>query len=263
MSRQVPSSSLHPARSAFRQVLPRLLAGIGLAVAGLLFTLDNVDLIDADDWLRFWPTFVIAFGVGLIATGTTVAQHVGGIVWTAIGVWLLLDNLGVIRFEVWDLWPLGLVAGGIALVMRALNPHRRPAAPAAAPPAPGAATAGEVGPAGGRPGDPTVHGFAFMSSVAIKNASIGFQGGTLNAMMGGIEVDLRGATLAGGSATIDCFAMWGGIEISVPPGWTVVGQVWPLMGGFEDKTSPPAPEDSTGELVLTGWAVMGGVSVKN
>jgi hypothetical protein len=262
MSRRAFSSSPHRARSAFRQVLPRLLLGIGLAAAGLLFTLDNVDLIDAEEWFRWWPALVVAFGVGLIATGTTAAQHIGGIVWTAIGAWLLLDNLGLVRFDPWDLWPLGLVAGGVALVLRALAPHRRAAAAAAAPPAPGAG-ATDLGPAGGRPADPTIHGFAMMSGVAIKNTSIGFQGGTLNAIMGAVEVDLRGATLAGGSATIDCFAMWGGIEITVPPGWTVVGQVWPLMGGFEDKTSPPAPEDATGELVLTGWAVMGGVAVKN
>jgi hypothetical protein len=102
-----------------------------------------------------------------------------------------------------------------------------------------------------------------MSGVATKNSSIGFQGGTLNAIMGGVEVDLRGATLAGGRAVIDCFAFWGGIEITVTPGWTVVGRVWPLMGGYEDQTSPPAPEDATGELVLTGAAIMGGVSVKN
>jgi hypothetical protein len=81
--------------------------------------------------------------------------------------------------------------------------------------------------------------------------------------MGGVEVDLRGARIARQQASLDCFAMWGGIEITVPPGWAVHGQVWPLMGGFEDKTTPPAPEDVAGELVVTGWAVMGGVSVKN
>jgi hypothetical protein len=38
---------------------------------------------------------------------------------------------------------------------------------------------------------------------------------------------------------INVFAIWGGINIKVPPDWTVVLQGTPMMGGFDEKTAPP------------------------
>jgi hypothetical protein len=228
-------------RAALRQVLPRLVLGSGLAGAGLLFTLDNLDVLEAGDYLQYWPALLIAFGAGLLFAGTR-SERASGTFWGLVGAALLLDNLEVIRFSLWDLWPLMLVIAGGMLVFRSIRPRI------------GGTPAGE---------EATLHAFAMMSGVARKNNSLGFQGGTVTAIMGGVEVDLRGTSLAGGQATLDTFAFWGGIEITIPPGWTVQAQVLPIMGGVEDKTSPPAPEDATGELILTGTVIMGGVAVKN
>ena len=43
---------------------PRMLLGIGLVLLGLVFTLDNLGLVDADEVLEYWPVLVI--GVGLL-----------------------------------------------------------------------------------------------------------------------------------------------------------------------------------------------------
>jgi hypothetical protein len=246
------------ARAAFRQVLPRLILGSGLAAAGLLFTLDNFGVIYADDWLDWWPALLIVFGAGLIATGNSNSDRMGGGFWALVGSALLLDNLELFAFSVWDLWPLVLVGVGAMLLMRGLRPKR-----ATVVAAPGDLQVGEGAPGVPFEEDAAIHAFAMMSGVARKNHSVGFQGGTAVAIMGGVELDLRGATLAGGRATIDVFALWGGVELTVPPGWAVQCKVWPLMGGVEDTSQPPAPEDATGELVLTGTVIMGGLSVKN
>ena len=228
-------------RTAFRQLLPRLLFGVGMASVGILFTLDNVGVLDAEDWLRFWPLLLVAFGAGLLISASTAGELVGGVIWMVIGGALLLDHLHILPVGIWDLWPLALVAMGVVLVLRGLRPRL--------------ATAGDE--------SSTVHAFAMMSGVTRKSSSVGFEGGSLTAIMGGVEADLRNARMVQQQAAIDCFAMWGGIDITVPPGWVVHSRVWPLMGGFEDKTTPPAPEDTTGELVVTGWAIMGGIAVKN
>jgi hypothetical protein len=246
------------ARAAFRQVLPRLVLGCGLAVAGLLFTLDNFGVIYAEDWLDWWPALLVFFGGGLIASGNSAADRMGGGFWALVGGALLLDNLDLFAFSVWDLWPLLLVGLGAMLLLRGLRPRR-----AAVTAAPGQVTVGEGTPGVPFEEDAAIHAFAMMSGVARKNHSVGFQGGTAVAIMGGVELDLRGATLAGGRAAIDVFALWGGVELTVPPGWAVECRVWPLMGGVEDTSQPPAPEDATGELVLTGTVIMGGLSVKN
>jgi predicted membrane protein len=88
-----------------------------------------------------------------------------------------------------------------------------------------------------------------------------FQGGTAMAVMGGCEIDLRHASLEGGRAVFDTFAMWGGVEITVPEDWAVESHVVPLLGGFEDKTRQPI--NAKQRLVVTGIAIMGGVGVKN
>ena len=88
-----------------------------------------------------------------------------------------------------------------------------------------------------------------------------FRGGEITAVMGGCVLDMRGASIAGGEAVINVFAFWGGVTIKCPPDWTVVLQGTPIMGGFEEKTV--APPDAGKRLVIRGYAIMGGVEVRN
>jgi hypothetical protein len=108
----------------------------------------------------------------------------------------------------------------------------------------------------------SVTSVAIMSGIQRSTNAAAFRGGELTAVMGGVELDLRQAGLAGGEAVIDVFAFWGGIELRVPEGWTVVGKVVPLMGGYEDKTRPPK-HDSSQRLIVRGMVIMGGIEVSN
>jgi hypothetical protein len=53
----------------------------------------------------------------------------------------------------------------------------------------------------------------------------------------------------------------GRITIRCPPDWTVVLHGTPIMGGFEDKSA--APPDNSKRLIVRGYAIMGGVAVRN
>jgi hypothetical protein len=101
--------------------------------------------------------------------------------------------------------------------------------------------------------------FALMSGVKRKFAGI-FRGAQLTAIMGGIELDLRGAKVEDG-AVIDALAFWGGIEIFVPENWAVVNQGHALMGGFDDSTRHPDPGERP-RLIVRGLALMGAVEIK-
>ena len=240
MTSRDDAGAARSSRAAFRHLLPRLLFGTWLAAVGILFTLDNVGLVDADDWLRYWPVLLVALGAGLLISAASPGELVWGILWMVVGGGMLLDRLDILPVEVGDFWPLALVVVGVLLVLRGVRP-RAPAADDSS----------------------TAHAFAMLSGVSRKVGSVAFAGGSATAVMGGVELDLRGATMVRDQVAVDCFAMWGGIEITVPPDWTVVSRVWPFMGGFEDQTTPPAPEDQTGVLVVTGSAVMGGITVSN
>jgi len=109
-------------------------------------------------------------------------------------------------------------------------------------------------------GDNSCNLSAVMSGSKSQNSSQNFRGGELTAVMGGIELDLRNASIDG-SATINVFAVWGGIEIKVPGDWTVISQGVPILGGIEDRTVPPMDRSKT--LFIQGYAIMGGVEIRN
>lgn len=78
------------------------------------------------------------------------------------------------------------------------------------------------------------------------------------ALMGGVEIDFREAVLQPGTTDVYLFAMWGGIDVIVPPGLEVeVGGV-AVMGGLgriserSDSTGPRRPRLHIHALALMG-----------
>jgi predicted membrane protein len=108
-----------------------------------------------------------------------------------------------------------------------------------------------------------VSAFAMLGGTEHRSNAADFRGGDVTAILGGAKIDLRNATIKSGDAVIDTFAMWGGIEIIVPRGWSVSVQGTPILGAYEDK-SEQHPEIAGGpRLVVRGVVVMGGVEIKN
>ena len=83
----------------------------------------------------------------------------------------------------------------------------------------------------------------------------------VSAVMGGCDLDLREAVPTIDPIAIQVFAMWGGIDIRIPPGWVVEIEAWPILGGVVDNTQPPALPAH--RVILRGMAFMGGVEIKN
>jgi len=110
--------------------------------------------------------------------------------------------------------------------------------------------------------DDTIGAVAIMSGVNRRSSSRDFRGGDVIAFMGGANIDLRGATIASGEARLEVFAMWGGIEVFVPEGWAVEAKVFPFMGGVDDKTTRPTA-DAPPRLVVRGLVIMGGMDIKH
>jgi predicted membrane protein len=88
-----------------------------------------------------------------------------------------------------------------------------------------------------------------------------FRGGSLVALLGGYEIDLRSSSISGREAGLGITVVWGGVDLRVPEDWRVECRGVALLGGLGDKTQGRA--DSVQQLVITGLAVMGGVSISN
>jgi hypothetical protein len=221
------------------RITPRLILGVAILLAGLAFTLDNFGVVDADQFIDFWPLILVAVGVAKLATASRTGGWLSALIWIFVGVWWTLYNLAIVDFHPVDFWPVFLIIAGLFLVQRALRPGRRD-----------------------DPSPDKVTGFAVLGGSSRKSSSQDFRGGDFTAVMGGCEVDLRDARIANPPAVIDVFAFWGGVEIRVPPDWVVDGQVTAILGGFENRTGT-APTDPSQLLVVRGMAMMGGVDVRS
>lgn len=219
----------------------QLILGLALAVVGVLFTLDNLHVLRADRYLEYWPIVLVAIGLVHVSQAKSAAGTVGGGIWILVGAVLLGDRLGFVHANIWNFWPLVLVLVGARIVWQTMDTNR-------------ALDRGDT--------SATVSAIAVMGGFERRITSHEFRGGEITAFMGGGKLDLRDAMPAGGQAVINIFAMMGGFEILVPEAWRVISEVTPFMGGIEDKsrtsTNPNAPC-----LVLRGFVMMGGVTLKN
>lgn len=237
---QAHDETLNPATAI--RIAPRLLVGLGILALGLLWTLDNMDLIESEQITEWWPILIVA--IGLVRLFDPIKSRIASVLMIVIGTLILLDSIDVAEIDIGDLIPLAVAAIGAKLIWDAL---RRRSYRAAVPTS--------------DPGS-TMSAFALWAGVRRQSISPQFRGGDATAIMGGVELDLRHAQIRDGEeAVIDAFAMWGGVEITVPENWRVVSKVMPLMGGFEDKTTS---KSTTGPvLIVQGTAIMGAIEVKN
>ena len=226
----------------------RMVLGLVIMSLGVLWTLDNLGLVESEPILRWWPTVLVAIGLGQLTGWTGCRRPVSGALFVIFGGWMLAHNLDLVQTSVWELWPLALVAIGVGMLVRSSSRFSGPG--------------GREGSGGREDVSSRLSAFAFMSGVDRKVASPEWTGGDATAVMGGVKLDLRGARPAPQGAVLDVTVCWGGIELYVPDHWRVVNEATVLMGGLEDRTKTPPP-DTKDTLIVRGLVCMGGIEVRN
>lgn len=260
----------------------RLVTGLVVIALGVLFTLDRLGIVQAQQLLQWWPVLLVLYGACKLI-GLGVRQSVTwGAMWLLGGIWQLLYHQGVVTRPMWDLWPVLLIVWGIAMVRgrsgtivigmsrrrawrvrerlredlaAAARGEREDAARAAGTPGAGA---GDTG-AGDDAPQFTVD--AVLSSVTRRITSRALTGGAITSVLGSAEVDLRSASLANGVAEIEVNVVMGGAELTIPGDWQVDVRGNPVLSSVEDNSShTSAPR---GRLVLTGALVLSHLVIRN
>lgn len=90
-----------------------------------------------------------------------------------------------------------------------------------------------------------------------------FKGGEMNAVFGGITLDLRRTSLPEGETYLEINAVFGGITIFIPTEWYVDTHMDNVFGGFQDNRLPREPIDKTRKLIIKGSCVFGGGELRN
>lgn len=210
--------------------------GALIALVGGLWLLDAVELVDAGEvFATWWPLALI--GGGVVGFVLDRRHWIPPFLLVAVGTSLLLSSLGIADAAAVIL-PSVLVIIGVLLVMgRGFGANRTKA------------------------GD-RVSSFNMFSGSEIASHSAAFEGGSIGAVFGGAELDLRDARPAPG-ATLDVFSAFGGVDIKVPEGWRVDIAGLPLFGGFENVTTKDRLEPDAPALHIDATVLFGGLAVKH
>lgn len=232
-----------------RSVPGQIIIGVFVIGLGLMFLLDNLNIIDFHQVSQYWPALVILFGAAkLIDADTPHERMVFGII-TLVGVALLLNRMGLDFIRVRNIWPLVLIAVGAAVVYKAVTGRQVIAVEY------DKQVEKDV-----EKNDALLDLTVLLGGMVRRITTPNFRGGDVTAIMGGAELDLRGSSIEG-EAVISVFAVMGGITMKVPPDWTIILNGTPIMGGFDEKTITPPHNEK--RLIIKGYAIMGGVEVRN
>jgi predicted membrane protein len=228
--------------SARRLLAPPVIIGVGVIALGVLFLLDNFGYRTAGTVLGYWPVILIAVGVVKLVSARSVPAAIGGSVWVLLGAWILSDKVEILHRTVATLlrigWPLVLVGLGFVILRRAMSGERV------------------------IPAEPTnfVDLTAIAGGVNRVVSAPDFKGADLTAIFGGTQLDLR-RTVLHTKAAVDVFALFGGVELTVPENWIVEPRITSIFGGVEDRTRPPADPNAP-RLVVMGTVIFGGIAIK-
>ncbi|MHB9288456.1 LiaF transmembrane domain-containing protein [Halobacteriales archaeon Cl-PHB] len=215
----------------------QLVVGALVVVIGLVLLVHTTGLYDTRFLFDYIPSVFVL--LGLYAMVRSGFRNLFGpmVVVVLAGVWQLTELDVVEGSEIAQFWPLFIVLFGLSLV--ASHFRREPEGVA----------------------DNHISTFAVFSGTEQRSNSKRFTGADLTAIFGGTELDLRDAEIAERPAHVSATALFGGVDVIVPRDWNVQLDVLPIFGGASDERPKRAEEHAEVDLVVTGFAAFGGVSI--
>ena len=206
--------------------------GIALILLGVLFLLPLVSSVEFPPG-QWWPLFLVVVGLATALSG----NWRGGLPTIAVAAAFLLYNLGILGLDGSSLWPVALIVIGAAIIV-GYSPFGAGRAPEA---------------------DDELNVACLFSGTNHIAASEHFHGGNVSATFGNAEIDLRAAAAVDGVAAVNASALFGRINLRVPPDWAVDLRSSATFGSIESKRAEPS--DPRARLTVTGSCLFGGILI--
>lgn len=251
------------------------------------------------DWVTAWPMILIA--IGTFAVIKHEFRSFFGFVMLFLGAYFLLRNEFDFDFGLGQyIWPLGLIALGIYLILQKQRENKvlddvrsdwekkrkadssyaksyveeakvvednsgttsRTDSSSFAQGAQSATGSGFTRTTGTAFAD-RINIDAIFSGVNRKLMTKNFEGGKITAAFGGIDLDLTSADF-NGVITIQIDIIFGGVKMIVPPHWDIRTEVTNIAAGIEDKRFfREGGVDPNKVVVLKGTILFGGLEIKS
>ena len=206
--------------------------GIALIMLGALLLLPLVSSVEFP-LRQWWPLFLVVVGLAAASSG----NWRGGLPTIAVAAAFLLYNLGILGLDGSSLWPVALIVIGVAIIF-GYSPFGANRAPEA--------------------GDELNVDCLFSGTNQIA-ASEHFRGGKVSVTFANAEIDLRAAAAVDGVAAINASALFGRINLRVPPDWAVDVRSSATFGSIECKRAEPSAPRA--RLTVTGSCLFGGILI--
>ena len=101
-----------------RETRSGLVWGGLITLVGLALLLDHLGIVEVERLYRFWPLLLVFFGAGYLFTHS---GKIWGVLLIIAGAILQLNRLGITHLGLGDLWPLLIIALGVALMWGAIK----------------------------------------------------------------------------------------------------------------------------------------------
>lgn len=220
--------------------LSKVLWGIVLIVIGVIIGINSLGIAEINIFFDGWWTLFIIVPclIGLF----TEKSKTGNIIGLVIGIALLLAIRDIINFELIAklIVPFILVAIGLSLIFNDILKSNVTA---------------KVKELNKNDLDNIVATFASQKILPEKE----FKGANLDAVFGGIFLDLRNAELPL-ETVIKASSIFGGIDIIVPKDVNVIVKSTPIFGGVSNKISNSKGNKKT--IYIDALCMFGGVDIK-
>jgi predicted membrane protein len=214
-------------------------------ILGIFIVLVGISiLVEETDILRYiFPVLLMVFGLVKIFGTRSSSSRILGTILVFLGFMFLV--------EAWSLWPILIILLGLNILWKGVGQK-------------------SVRRSAGR----TMSGSGFVKDFVLFGGSErvvdspAFEGGDVSAVFGGVELDLRRADIEPDrEAVLDVFVLFGSTEITIPPSWEVSQEATAIFGAVEDQTraavSGPVAGERRRRLVIRGYALFGGIEIKN
>ena len=208
-----------------------LIWGIVFIIIGLIIGLKVLGIINIDIFFDgWWSLFII------IPSAISIVKNIrdiGAYIWLAIGVALLLSAQGILDMEIVGklILPAVLVAIGVGMIFKDSKLEKA---------------------------KENEEYYATFSGQKLNFEGDTFKGASLNAIFGGIDLNLKKADIID-EANIDATSVFGGINIFVPNNVNVEIKSTSLFGGITNKVEN---KENQPTIKIRAFCLFGGVEVK-
>lgn len=237
-----------------RNVTGSFWIGAIILAVGTFLLLDRMDI-------AYFPRWIFSIGSFFVVLSLVVGirkkfEGIGWIVLMFIGAFFLMREIPDIPYEAKRyLFPVGVITVGVFILLRSVLGVGAREARKNAWKSDGLVT-DDVG------GEDFFDITTIFGSSKRRIFSKKFKGGKITSIFGGSDIDLTQADLEG-TVVIDVVQLFGGVKLIIPANWEVKSDVTVVFGGVEDKRAVQAAPGSGKKLVITGFAMFGGVDVKS